>query len=97
LKLHEVAVILRSDGHFRGDSAAASLKQGVLVCNDQQCGHFRGDSAAASLKPISVDKLHDVDSSYFRGDSAAASLKLNRFLFLFLVFRISAAIPPRPH
>jgi len=60
---------------FRGDSAAASLKQGTAPMHQRRCRHFRGDSAAASLKPGSpYNYLNDLPD--FRGDSAAASLKL---------------------
>ncbi len=38
--------------NFRGDLAAASLKQAIDEAATVAPSHFRGDLAAASLKPV---------------------------------------------
>jgi len=85
------------DANFRGDSAAASLKQRVCTRPRARSPDFRGDSAAASLKRRALLCVGRHPMRNFRGDSAAASLKP---LCPFQVIKealISAAIPPRPH
>ena len=97
MKRNPALVKAMRDGGFRGEFAAASLKQPFYGFRKTIAISFRGEFAAASLKRRRHRMLHPVRGDRFRGEFAAASLKQGIRAAVFGQEVVSAANSPRPH